>query len=689
MNYYDKVDELVASHENPCNKEVKPGMYRRVKWEVYNPNAQMIEPGNGVEWDTEIISLDTHLYTKNPFGNRSHQFPEVPPEEGGTTGGVWVSKLGVRFTSQAEVVTYVESIGATLLPGNDWYGADLSKSALFKTSNEKNMYSVENRGGTWFPAGPRMDSRSMLSIDNQYNMSVNFNGLGNSRRAYLKHYDNKPCTYVGLRLNLDVDMSIPGTPVAGPSAVGNLPAEIIGAIPIGCVPFTAQFPYNGLTAAIMESWNTSRDSFKLYFDMLPGMPTGGKTDWEKFFSSAYSNLSVAMEELGNSAIAMCQYVQQAAFMVFKESMSQVLGIVGGGWDLLKSFLPSITIMGHTIDIEDLCTSGDGVSKLKEAWKNFDLEKTIKSIYSAIGSAYDYSVERVKMYSRDLVDAITDLYDWAWSQLLMAGVALSKLAVDLAQIWSMPPMVPNPVWGVITAVKEMMKQVKPLDMIMSGNFPGFTASDVYQMVMDKVTAILDEVWAEIELLKTQALDMWNEIKLMKDNLQKEAIEFKQYLSGMAEKVTDELTAAKEAVIAQSKAALQLMTDKYNQIKNSISSNQTSVSDVLDMAMKEFRKLPIVQQMEDLLGMLGASVDDIMVIYENSVTKAKSLYHEFTDGSRSMKDLCKSMYNQISTLSLSKVVQWVNKMLGIFGLAIVFPSVSICVPVLQSPTRKNGK
>lgn len=694
MNYYEKVDEIVGSYKNPCSEEVGINEYRRVKWELYNPTGQYIQPGNGVEWDTEIIPLSTHLYTQNPFGNKSYEFPEPAPEEGAPVpSGVWSKKLGIYFESVEAIKAYVSSIGATLLEGNDWYGADLSKKALFKTSNEVNMYSIENRGGTWHLDGPRIDARTMIGVNKDYSMYVNFNGLGNSRRAYLKHYDNKPCTYVGLILNLDVDMSIPGTPIPGPVSIGQLPPDTSNRFALramsfsalSCIPFEAKFPYNGLSAAIIEAWNTSRNSFKLYWDMLPGMPSGGSTDWDKFFNSAYSHLSVAMEELGNSAIAMCQYVQQLAFMAFKEAISQVLNIVGGGWNLLKSFLPTITIMGVSIDIEDLCTSSNGVQKLKEAFSKFDLEKTIQGIYSAIGSAYDYSVERVKMFSRDLVDAITDLYDWAWSQLLMAGVALAKLAVDLAQIWSMPPIIPNPVWSVITAVKEMMKQIKPLDMIMSGNFPGFTASDVYQLVMEKVSALIDAAYAEIEALKNQAIEVWNEIKAQKQVIQKQYVEFKQYLAGMYEEVTDELTAIKEEAIATSEAALKLISDKYNQIKNSISSSQTSVSDVLDMAMKEFKKLPIVAEMENLLGMLGASVDEITKIYENSVTHVKSLYHEFTDGARSMKDLCKSLYNQISTLSLSKVVQWVNKMLGIFGLTIAFPSISICIPCLQSPTR----
>lgn len=686
MNYYDKVDEIVGTITSPCDDAVGPGEYRRVKWELYNPTGAYIQPGNGEEWDTEIIPQATHLYTRNPFGNKSTPFPTPPPPEDGSSQGLFCAKLGIFFISQVDLENYVASIGATLLAGNDWYGADLSKSALYKTSIEKDMYTIENCGGIWTPQGPQMDARTMIAVTADYHMYVNFNGLGNSRRAYLKYYDTKPCTYVGLVLNLDVDMSLPGVPVPGPVSIGPLPPELPGrARAISCIPFSAQFPYNGLTNAIIESWNTSRSSFKLYWDMLPGWPSGGGTDLEKFFDSAYSKLSVAMEELSSSAVAMCQYVQQMAFLAFKDAISQVLNIVGGGWDLLKSFLPTITIMGVTIDLEELCTSGDGVQKLKEAWENFDIEEVITSVYAAMGSAYEYSVERVKMYSRDLVTAAVDFYNWAWTQLLMAGVALSKLCVDLAQIWSMPPVVPNPVWSVITAVKEMMKQVKPLDMIMSGNFPGFTATDIYQQVMEKVDVLIDAAYAKIQDYKTQALALWDQIKQAKSDLQKQAIEFKQYLSGMWEKVTDELTAQKEAALAQAEAALELLKNKYKQLQDFINSEQMSVSDVLDLALEEFKKLPIVAQAEELLGLLGGTIDEMMTVYTNAVTQAKSLYHEYTDGSSSIKDLCKSLYNQISTLSLSKVVQWINKMLGIFGLTIAFPAISICIPCLESPTR----
>src|SRR5699024_3076271 len=161
-----------------------------------------------------------------------------------------------------------------------------------------------------------------------------YNGVYDSRSAYLKHYEDKPCTYVGIRLNLDVDLSVPGIPESEPPTIGDLPAELPSLIfaarslpAIGCIPFKAKFPYNGLSQAIVEAWNESRRSFKLIWSDIPGLPEGEGSIW----STMYSGVSIAMEELGNAALGMCQYVQQMAWVAFKEVISQALNIVGGGW----------------------------------------------------------------------------------------------------------------------------------------------------------------------------------------------------------------------------------------------------------------------------------------------------------------------------------------------------------------------
>lgn len=689
MNYNEIVDGLVSNYVNPCDAEVGPGEYRRVKWELYNPNGLQKNPANKEEWVTEVISREKRVFTRNLLGQKSQEFIETPPVEGQTAPtGIFVKKLGIYFASQQAIQDYVTSIGSNLLADNNWYGADLSKKSLFKTTFEYNMYLIENAGGIWSQSGPSIDKRTMLNVDSNYNLSINYNGTTDHRIAYMKHYDDQPCAFTGIILNTDVDMSLPGIPVTEAPSIGELPAEVISARSMGaavatsgCIPFTAKFPYNGLTNAILQSWNTSRHSFKLYWDMLPGMPKSS----EGIYATAYNHLSVAMEELGNSAIAMCQYVQQMAWKAFQQVISTALNIVGAGWNLLKSFLPTISIMGISIDIEELCTSDDAVGYLRTQLSAIGgkVEDKIKAIYSAMGSTYNYAVERVKMTSRDLVDAITDFYDWCWSMLLQAGMALCKLLADIAQIWSMPPIVPNPVWSVITSVKAMMSQIKPLDMIMSGNFPGFTAADVYQLVMTEVDKLIDAAYAKIEEYKKQALDVLNQIKTQTQAYRKQAIEFKQYLSGMAEKVTDSITAEKQAALDESKSVLDQLNDKYNQLKTLISGQRSSVSDVLQLAMNEFKKLPIVKQMEDLLSLIGTSIDDMMTMYTNAVTNAKSLYHEFTDGARSIKDLIKSLYNQICTLALSKVTQWINKLLSVFSLEIIFPPISICVPYLKAP------
>lgn len=683
MNYYNIIDDIVKNFKHPCDKEVPEGYYRRVKWELYNPTKLNKGPGNGEEWDTEIIEIGTRLYDKNPFGHMSEPIPP-PDTENGTPCQLWSSKIGVCFNSQEALKKYVESIGSTLLPNNDWYGADLSKSHLFLTSREHKLYKIENAGGTLGIFGSEIDERSMMYVDRDDTVKINFAAFGNSRSAYLKHYETRTCTYVGLRPNLDVDLSVPGIPISEPPSIGQLPPEIFSIMSmrmmmpsIGCIPFRAKFPYNNLTQAIIEAWNESRRSFKLVWDDIPGLPKGEGNIW----STMYHGVSIAMEELGNAALAMCQYVQQAAWAAFKSIISQALNIVGAGWDLLKSFLPKITILGITIDIEDICTSGDGVQKLKEAFSKFNTEQVIEAIYNAIGSTYDYAVEYVKVFARDIIDAITDLYDYIWTQLQMAGVALCKLLVDLAEIWSMPPEIPNPLWAIVVAVKKMLMQIKPLDIILSGNFPGFTASELYQMVEEKIKLLLDETYKKIENLKNTAIQLWEEVKKAKASWQRESIGFKQYLNGMWETVTDELTAQKELLVKKAKDLYESLLEKYNSLNISIESLKSTISDILDLALEELKKLPIVAQLNDLLSLLGSSLDEMIETIKNGITQAKTLYKNFTDGSRSLKDICKSIYNQICTLALSKVTQWINKLLTIFNLEIIFPELNLCIPYFK--------
>lgn len=689
MNYNTVIDNLVSTFQHPCDAEIKSGQYRRVKWEKYNPAGEYKNPSNQEEWETEIISRDKRVFGSNPFGQKSDSFHQDLDDPMSSTG-IWVSKIGVYFSSQNEIENYVKSIGSELLPNNDWYGADISKSDLFKTSVEKDMYLIENAGGIWKKTGPYIDPRTMLNVDSNYNLTINYNGTTDNRIAYMKHYDDRPCAFTGIVLNLDIDMGIPGTPIAEPPTIAELPDEIlesqsVGAMraSVGCLPFTAKFPYSGLMNAILAAWNESRSSFKLYWNMLPGMPSSA----EGIFATAYKHLSVAMEEVSNGALAMCQYVLLNAWLSFQQIISTALNIVGGGWSILKNFIPKISFMGIAIDIEEFCTSKNPIEWMRDAIyaSEIETEKAIVMIYEIIGSSYDYMVERIKMPARDLIDAITDFYDWCWSQLLMAGVALCRFLIDIALIWSMPPIIPNPVWSRILAIKVMMTQIKPLEMILSGNFPGFTASDIYQLVMFEVNKIIDAAYAEIQLIKGQILDTIDQIKEKTNQYRDQVVVFKQYLSGMHEKITDEITAEKQKALDKSKEILDTLNNTYDQLKNSDKMQRDIMENVLKLAIEQLKKLPIVAQMENLLNMLGTSLDEMLVTYENSVTKLNSLYHQYTSGSRSIKDLIKSIYNQICTLALSKVTQWINKLLAILGLSINFPTISICVPYLKAPTE----
>lgn len=677
MNYNEEIDKIVKDFQHPCDAEVPAGSYRRVKWEKYNTDLSNRSPAVGEEWETEIIPITKRVYDKNPFGLLSEPIPEQqatgPGGEPVPCAGVLSKKIGVCFASQQALADYVKSIGSTLQADNNWYGADLSKANLFKRTEELAMYRLENTGATWSRSGPRVDKRTCMRFDQATSActAINFDGVYDHRTAYLKHYEDKPCAYVGMTINTNVDTSIPGVPVAIAVAVAALPL-----IPTGCIPADFGFPYTNISQSIIKAWNKTKHNFKLYWDALPGL-TEGLGDR---IATMYDNLSVSMEELGQASLAMSQYAMQLAFAEFKKVISAALNIVGGGWELIKRFLPKPTILGVEIDIIDLCTSPDGVKNLKKQLKG-NAEQIIKSIYDVIGSSYRYAVEYVKMTARDIVDAITDLYDWAWTQLQMAGVALCKLLGELAQIWSMPPEVPNPVWLAIKAVREILMQIKPLDIILSGNFPGFTASELYDQCMTQVKKERDQIVAEYQAIKDQITHAQEELKNTVKELNEKVRYYQQYLNRMWEKVTEETTAFYERQINQLKDKKQEVTDRIAALDAQGASTLDKIKDCLSMGLEQLKKLPMMKPITDLLEMAGATVDSILEITTNVTTGCKSLYEDFVDGSRSLKDICKTIFNQISTLCISKVTQWVNKLLSIIGLVINFPSMSFCTPMIE--------
>lgn len=668
MDYNKIIEETVNDFQHPCDAEIQPGFYRRVKWEKYNPNLEQKGPANKEEWETEIIPITKRVYTKNPFNLKSEVIPDTSETP---CSGLWSTKIGFCFASRAALEAYVTSIGSELLSDNTWYGADLSKKDLFKTQKEYLMYSLENTGGVWRSTGQHIIDKRLcmrFSSETQSITEIDYNNVRNQRSAYMKHYEDKPCAYTGIELKSDPDTSIPKEPTAIETLVDLLPVAYTAI----CVPASFGFPYTSIHKSIVQSWNKLRD-FKFKWE-LPGMSNGSGG-----MSTVYDKLSIAMEELGNAAQAYSQYAIQLAWAEFIKVIETALNIVGAGIDLLKKFLPSITIMGVKIDIIELCTSPDGVQKLKEQLPN--TQECIDAIYKTINSKYEYAKEYIKMTARDIIDAITELYDWAWAQLQYAGVALCKLLGDLAEIWAMPPTIPNPIWLAIRAVKAIFSQIPPLDLILSGNFPGFTASDIYQFCMDYVNAEREKIYQKVKEVEQQITELKEQSVQLAQELKQKTIYYSQYLAGMWERVTEEGKQAYEFAINSLKADTEenkkLIAEK-DKIKKAF---LDSVADVYKMALEQLKKFPLFSTINTLLGYLGVSLDDIMLTVENIRTGLTSTYENFVDGCKSLKETCKAIYNQICILAMAKVTQWVNKLLYIIGLVINFPEMSFCAPLVK--------
>ena len=261
------------------------------------------------------------------------------------------------------------------------------------------------------------------------------------------------------------------------------------------------------------------------------------------------------------------------------------------------------------------------------------------------------------------------------------VALVDLYGRMMQIWSMPPETPNPLWSAVLAIRNIMKQIKPLDVILGGNFPGFTAMDLYQQAQVKVKAFIDASYAQISALYDQAQEVYKTLTSQTQERDSIKRKFDQYLKWMWEPVTEAATAAYQASLDAANAAIAATTATYEGIKAQIASLQDGMKDTYSMAMDELKKLPVMAQINQFLGYCGVAFDDLLKTYENALTGAQSLYKNFVDSSRSFKDTCKVIYNQICTLALSKVTQYVNKLLSLIGLAITFGSISVCVPMVQ--------
>lgn len=699
IDYQKIIDDTLKDYKHPCDAEIPAGYYRRVCFEKYSSDY----PAVGEEWETEFIKIGTQLYTKHPFGLKSSPLlpivnpPDESGEEGSGTNKILVSKIGYYFNSQTEIDAYIDSIGATKLPGNDWYGADLNKSSLFKHPKELEMYKIENSGGV-YSNKPMSDKRQRIVYNKDTGAFTDIDFYWNgSRIAYMRHVDDEmniehkdvPCMYAGMRVSTNPDLSIPPIPETKPNEIGSLPEEFVYKrmidyrVAVGCVPVVINFPYNDLSKSILSAWGTAKHSYKLFFDMLTGLPQKAG----EYIDTMYTKLSMSAEEIGSAALALSQQVWQTAINEFKVIISAAMNIVGGAWDMIKRFLPKLSIMGVEIDILDLVFSSNAVQSLKDAFDGIiesgkaTVSEIIDTIYSTIGSSYTYFVETIKIYSRDLVDAITDLFDWCITMFQNGAVALCNLLGEIAQIWSMPPEVPNPLWSAILAVRKLFEKIPPLSIIIGGNFPGFTASDIYDFVQKEVKVFIQLAYEQINALRLKLVSVYNELEELYKQRKQAVIKMKEYLNWMYEHVTDEATAMYQKIIDEIDEKISTVKKLYDGIQSMIEDYKNSISDTLAIALEQLKKFPLIQQLNEFLSLCGASIESLFETIKNSVTGAESLYDNFVDGVRSFKDICKTIYNQISTLALSKVTQWVNKLLQLIGLNIIFPSLTLCIPVIK--------
>lgn len=710
IDYNAIIAQLVSQVVDRCKDRVPDGSFRRVMWETYNPNKQMIQPEPTEEWDTEVIEIGTHMYTSNPFGHRSddlYEEPVVPPTP---PVGVLVRKIGHVFSSQQEVDGYIKSIGATKIGSQDWYGADLSKRNLYKNPREYEMYLAENSGGVWRMVGdPIIDKRTMMELCPEtggFN-AISATGLDNSDilTKYVKFYEERECTYVGFRANLDVDPTIPGIPIVIPPVIPPIPwcldyntissytqTEFIDAddiitpqFSISVVMVEVSFPYSNLGKAILDALGKSQFDVKFDFDLL----TLTKSDPKKsLYETMYDGLSSAAEEVGNASVAFGQAVLLKALEVFKKTLDQLLGIVGGAWDMISAFLPSIQVFrGFVVDILDLVFSSSPLQYLKTQIKNavdsgiMSADEAIQSVYDVIGSSYDYASQRVKAGGRDISDAATDLWQYCLTLMQNGCVALAKLAADLAQIFTMPPLVPNPLWAVVTMVKEMFMKIEPLGMILSGNFPGFTAADVYKLVMEKVDAVVDSTMIQIEKFQDMYRELTDRYEQLTTELKENWVKESQYFEGMWGEITDAATEAYTDAREELEKKIDSISIELKSVMDKIDSLKSEINDIFTMGVDALKNIPLMEPIEKLLALAGTSFDELVSLKDNLVTGAKSMYDGFVEGAKSIKDYCKIVVDQISTLAISMVTEWINKLLGIFGLNIKFPDLVIPVPVIK--------
>ena len=724
----------------PCDQVVSESQYRRTKWELYNPDKTVgVMPpkfANGMlapdGWETEVIEKTKRVYDKYPFNSLPPDYiapinpwPDdpgtdpitglplpTPPSTCSLSGGVYSYKIYHCFDSQQDLIDYVTSIGSTYYSDSitgGWYGADLSKSHLFKNpSLEIPMYKAENSGGVYSNGIIYSDER-LLQYDIKYDTTsgdpIQLEGLyavdiiggrGNNRNDYLTRTvmndsESGKCFVMGVQLYPPdgTEGQLPPVPAPTPPPVEvpilNMPSAYTRSL--SSIPVTVQFPYANLPSAVLkgigQSMFTTINNSSIDISVFTSLPFPGlgMTQYpdETFGQTINRHLGDAMNEAKQFAISLPTAVRVAVLNAVRGMVEPVLSLVGGAWDLIKSLVPSISILGVVIDLVELVfESPNPVQYLMDKFHEMidngiqTIEEVINAIYTTVGSAYDYFNEIYTSPRKDLTDAVQTLWDWIVMKVELGFVGLMNYLGKLAQIFTIPPTPPpNPIFLAIVAVNQIFGTVYGgiLQKMISGEFPGFTAMDIYNLMMAKVNEIVKEVQAQIAALYDQLQMLKKQIADIKTKIQEAQLKKEKGIEGAEEE--------QDGLYEQ----LQNYINEKVDIQAAINTLQESIKDKWKILLEYVHDLPIVSTINDILSLMGMTIDNLIDLVENGYNKSTAAASSFKD---EVKQWCQTIMNQISTFAVTFVTEWVNKIIKLLGAMIVFPPITIYIPVLPPIT-----
>jgi len=719
---------------SPCELVLGPNEYRRTLWENYNPSktpgvfpptfTSGMTPDNG--WETEIRNKYDRVYDIYPFSSLPSYY--VPPSSNPTdsqqcsiTGGVWCEKIKHCFDSQQDLEDYVASIGSTYYSNSitgGWYGADISLSNLYiNPSLELPMYKAENSGGLYSDGNIYSDER-LLQYDVAYSadsngnsISTNLEGLyaidviggrGSNRnsqitKAVINDSSSGKCYVFSIALGTPTgnEGDLPPLPSPTPAPVVvpilTMPnAETYSGNNSVCIPIP--FPYASLPSAVLEgigqSMFTTIDQSSIDMSLFtsfefPGLGVPEYPD-ETFGETMNRYLGDAMNEAKQFAISLPTAIRTAVINALKAQVEPILSLIGGAWDLIKSLVPPITILGVEIDLIYLVFEAENpVQYLSNAFYQIidngtqKIEDVITAIYQAIGSAYDYANELYTSPRKDLNDSLQTLWDWIVMKVEMGYVGLMGYLGELAEIFTIPPPL-NPINLAIRAVNQIFNTVYDglLAKIVSGEFPGFTAMDIYDLMMEQVNTIIEQVNAQITVLLDQLEAIKNQIANLGPQLQELQLQIEQGVKqGVddAEEQYEQLVAQYDAL----KAQLDSYMNQESDTQSTIDSLLDSISDKWELLLAYVNDLPIMATINDLLSMMGLAADDLINLVENSYNQATAAASSFKD---EVKQWCQTIMDQVATFCVTFVTEWVNRITSLLGFVLTFPTFTICIPIM---------